>query len=411
MTCHAGYRACLQHRQGFRLGNRNAIDGIYYYLILRQIERKRRVAQEGIVEMVHRDIGAGSRAIAAHQIVLSQTVCFAHRDRLAVYQTEHSVDEGAVDILVIQGGNGTGGAIEGYCAAFIVEQRIFSDVGLESVERHDIAGGSYPERQVGIAEIGKIVEFQNRFVRYLGRIAMSGIIHDEGSRSLLLLDDLGCLGIGIARRGGFAGIGIPHHLLDEIGGIGGEHIICHLIGILHVEVAVSVIAHKHQGVLPGAYIGILSITDGLVYQHLGFFCIGYREAAYGYILQFAARIQSGSLAEHTEPAVADEAGYGAEGVFTLKAQQVIVWIQDSATGGKHAVIPYAVAEEQEIFRHICLALRLIGKHAQVAAVGVGIGGTARKFVIEFISRHNRNAQSVVLFMKFFQPLSLFQQFL
>ena len=248
-------------------------------------------------------------------------------------------------------------------------------------------------------------------MRYLGRIAMSGIIHDEGSRSLLLLDDSRCFGIGIARRGSFAGIGIPHHLLDEIGGIGGEHIICHLIGILHVEVAVSVIAHKHQGVLPGAYIGILGITDGLVYQHLGFFCISYRKTTYGYILQLAVRIQSGSLAEHAEPAVADEAGYGTDGVFTLKAQQVIVRIQGSATGGKHAVIPYAVAEEQEIFRHISLALRLIRKHAQVAAVGVGIGGTARKFVIEFIGRHDGNAQSVVLFMKFFQPLSLFQQFL
>ena len=240
---------------------------------------------------------------------------------------------------------------------------------------------------------------------------MSGIIHDEGSRSLLLLDDSRCFGIGIARRGGFAGIGIPHHLLDEIGGIGGEHIICHIIGILHVEVSVSVIAHKHQGVLPGACIGILGIADGLVYQHLGIFCISYRKTTYGYILQFTVRIQSGSLAEHAEPTVADEAGNGTEGVFTFKAQQVIVRIQDSATGGKHAVIPYAIAEEQEIFRHICLALRLIGKHAQIAAVGVGIGGTARKFVIEFVGRHNGNTQSVVLFMKFFQSLCLFQQFL
>ena len=178
-----------------------------------------------------------------------------------------------------------------------------------------------------------------------------------------------------------------------------------------MDVSVSVIAHKHQRVLPDACIGILSITDGLVYQHLGIFCIGYREAAYGYILQLTVRVQSGSLAEHTEPAVADEAGYGTEGVLTLKAQQIIIWIQVSATGGKHAVIPYAVAEEQEIFRHVSLALRLIGKHAQVAAVGVGIGGTARKFVIEFIGRHNGNAQSVVLFMKIFQSLSLFQQFL
>ena len=240
---------------------------------------------------------------------------------------------------------------------------------------------------------------------------MSGIIHDEGSRSLLLFDDFSSLGIGIARRGGFAGIGIPHHFLDEKGGIGGKHIICHLIGILHVDVPVSVIAHKHQGVLPGAYIGILGIADGLVYQHLGIFCIGYREAAYGYILQLTVRIQSGSLAEHAEPAVADETGYGTEGVFTLEAQQIIVGIQVFATGGKHAVIPYAVAEEQEIFRHISLALCAVGKHAQVAAVGVGIGGTARKFVIEFIGRHDGNAQPVVLFMKFFQSLSLFQEFL
>ena len=35
-----------------------------------------------------------------------------YRDRLAVYQTEHSVDEGTVDMSVILGVNGTGGAIE-----------------------------------------------------------------------------------------------------------------------------------------------------------------------------------------------------------------------------------------------------------------------------------------------------------
>ncbi len=60
MTCHAGDRACLQHRQGCGSGNRNAIDGIYHNLMHRQIECKSRVAQKGIVEMVHRDIGAGS---------------------------------------------------------------------------------------------------------------------------------------------------------------------------------------------------------------------------------------------------------------------------------------------------------------------------------------------------------------
>ena len=61
----------------------------------------------------------------------------------------------------------------------IRDRRIFADVGFEPVERHDIAGGGYPERQVGIAEIGKIGEFHNRFVRHLCRIAMSGIIHDD----------------------------------------------------------------------------------------------------------------------------------------------------------------------------------------------------------------------------------------
>ena len=123
MTCHAGDRACLQHWQGCGFGNRDAVDGIYYYLTLRQIERKRRVAQEGIVEMVHRDIGAGSWSVAAHQVVLRQPVRLAYRDWLAIYQTEHSVDEGTVDMSVILGVNGTGGAIEGYCATFIIEQR------------------------------------------------------------------------------------------------------------------------------------------------------------------------------------------------------------------------------------------------------------------------------------------------
>ena len=164
MTCHAGDRACLEHRQGCGSGNRDAIDGIYHNLMHRQIECKSRVAQKGIVKIVYRDIRAGIRYVAAHQVVLRQSVRLAYRDRLAIYQTEHPVDEGTVDMSVILGVNGTGGAIEGYCAAFIVEQRIFADVGIESVERHDIAGGGYPERQVGIAEIGKIVEFQNRFV-------------------------------------------------------------------------------------------------------------------------------------------------------------------------------------------------------------------------------------------------------
>ena len=113
------------------------------------------------MEMVHRDIGAGSWTVAAYQIVLRQTVGLTDSNRLAIYQTEHSVDEGTVDMSVILGVNGTGGAIESYCTAFIVEQRIFADVGFEPVERHDIAGGGYPERQVGIAEIGKIGEFQN----------------------------------------------------------------------------------------------------------------------------------------------------------------------------------------------------------------------------------------------------------
>ena len=91
---------CLQHRQGCGSGNRDAVDGIYYNLTHRQIERKSWVAQKGIMEMVFRDIGAGSWTVAAHQVVLRQSVRLAYRDRLAVYQTEHSVDEGTVDMLL-----------------------------------------------------------------------------------------------------------------------------------------------------------------------------------------------------------------------------------------------------------------------------------------------------------------------
>ena len=88
--------------------------------------------------MVHRDIGAGSSCRCRSPGRSAPVGRLAYRNRLTVYQTEHSVNEGTVDMSVILGVNGTGGAIESYCAAFIVKQRIFADVGFEPVKRPDI---------------------------------------------------------------------------------------------------------------------------------------------------------------------------------------------------------------------------------------------------------------------------------
>ena len=92
-------------------------------------------------------------------------------------------------------------------------------------------------------------------------------------------------------------------------------------------------------------------------------------------------------------------------------EQVIIRIQQSAICREHPVVPYAVAEEQQILRHVSSRSRPVAQHPQIAAVGIGIGGTAGEFIIEFIGGHDIHAQPVVGFVEFLEPLCLLEQFL
>ena len=218
-------------------------------------------------------------------------------------------------------------------------------------------------------------------MRHLIGTTMTSIVHDQGAISLLLLHYLLHFGISIARRGSLATIGIPHHLLYQIVRIMACYIICHIIGIGHVQVVIAIITHKHQGVLPCSGIGIGGIIDGFIYQYLGFCRCGNGESAHRHVLQFTLRMTASPLAQDAHPAITHIAIDGTEGVFALIAEQVIVWIQVSAILSQHPVVPYAVAEEQEILRHICLRSRLVGQHTEIAAIGVGIGRATGELIV------------------------------
>ena len=115
---------------------------------------------------------------AHHDVILSQTMCLAQRYRLAVYPTQYPAHESTVDILVFQGINRTGCTIESHSTAASIEHRLFADIGSHSVKRHNIAAGSNPQRQIGIAELPEISYLQHALMRELRFAGMSGIIHD-----------------------------------------------------------------------------------------------------------------------------------------------------------------------------------------------------------------------------------------
>ena len=178
-----------------------------------------------------------------------------------------------------------------------------------------------------------------------------------------------------------------------------------------MEVLVAVIAHEHQGVLPGSGIGVLLVADGLVHQYLGFLRCSYRESSYRHILEFGSRIGSLSFTDDSQPAVAHIAGGLAERVIALMTEQVIIRIQQPAVCREHPVVPYAVAEEQQILGHVGSRSRPVAQHPEIAAIGIDIGGTAGEFIIEFIGGHDVHPQPVVGFVEFLEPLCLLEQFL
>ncbi len=92
-------------------------------------------------------------------------------------------------------------------------------------------------------------------------------------------------------------------------------------------------------------------------------------------------------------------------------QQEIVCRQSLTCRCEQTVVPHAVAEEQEVARHVSLCCGAVVEHLQVTAVGVGIGCAASKLVVQLIGGHDVHAQSVALTVEVGQSLCLLEQLL
>ena len=184
------------------------------------------------------------------------------------------------------------------------------------------------------------------------------------------------------------------------------------IGLTHVHVAVAVVAHEAECVLPVAGVGIGGVVDDFVDHDFGLGLSAGRQTAHADVGAVALG-QAGALAlvEHTEEIVADVAHGLAERVLAFIAQQIVVGRSLTPVGGKHTVVPGPVAEEQQIARHVGLALSTVVEHLQVAAVGVGVGCAAAELVEELVGRHDAHAQRIALLVQSLQSLGLRQQFL
>ena len=253
--CH---HSCFQHSLGRSIRSRNAIHRIYHYFQCWHIQRHSRVAQQRILQAIGRQVALRDRFtfliitnhISLYQVILCLAMCLTDSQRFSVLRTQRTAEEGAVHIFIAVGINRSGCSIESHSTSIRIEHGSLTDIVFHSIIRHDITGCSHPEREIGILEIVEIRQFHHLLVRQLTCTGVTGIVHNQGTISLLLFNDTGGFRIGIAHRRSGALVSIPHHLLDlEIWIFVGNEI-SHFVSILHVEIVITVISHKHQCVLP-----------------------------------------------------------------------------------------------------------------------------------------------------------------
>ena len=241
---------------------------------------------------------------------------------------------------------------------------------------------------------------------------MAGVVDDEGSRGLQLLDFLRGVGVSVARGGGDTRIGIPHHLLRLVAGVVGGHYIRDVVGIVHVTVGVAVVAEDGNDILPTSGIGILHIVDGLVGEGLRVVDGRDGEAAYGEV-EFVGRhgVDALAVVEQAIEAVVDDTVHLVVGVFALIAEQQVVGGKAAAVGGEQAVVPLAVAEEKKVLGHVGLACGAVVEHLHIAPVGIGIGGAAGELVVDFVGGYDAHAHGVALLVHLRDALGLTKEFL
>ena len=317
------------------------------------VEGYGRVAEQGILQLVERGVAA-----LPYHLVLGETQRLADGGGLAVNGAEHMPHERLVQDVVVVLIHGARGADHRHGATGRVGHRRHADVVFHAVERHDVASGEDPQWQVLVAERLEVVERQYPLVGHLVGAAVTVVVHDERALGLLPLYDVGDLRIRVSRGRCHLVVGVPHHLAHVVGRVQGLHEVGRLVGVAHVNVVVAVVAHHHDGVFPVAGVAVLNIAYGLVYHHLGILFRVDGQSAHGHVahveLADRRRCKVGALAvvEIREEAVVYIAVHGAERVVALVGKQEVVGVEVLALGGEHAVVPYAGAEEQDVFRRV-----------------------------------------------------------
>ena len=183
-------------------------------------------------------------------------------------------------------------------------------------------------------------------------------------------------------------------------------------------VAIAVVAHHTDDILPRAGILVGGVVERLVHEPLCLLRRPCRIAPYGHV--GLAQIGGGgtcllldslTIVEQTEKVVADVAVHVTEGVLALIAQQEIVRVVACPVGTVHAVIPGPVTKEQQITGDVGLCQGTVVEHFQIAAIGSGIRRTTGEFVVQFVGRHDPYAQAVVLLVPGLHPFCLCQYLL
>ena len=153
------------------------------------------------------------------------------------------------------------------------------------------------------------------------------------------------------------------------------NIVGHIVFISHVEIIVSVVAHEHKGVLPVTSILVVGVADGLIHHYLRLGSCSNRESSNGDVDGLDGWRTAFALAKKSYPTIIHIAVHLVEGVLAFVAEQIVVGIEFLAFGSIHSVIPNAIAEQQQIFRHIVLGGSFVVEHPHIAAVGIDIWGS------------------------------------
>ena len=112
---------------------------------------------------------------------------------------------------------------------------------------------------------------------------MTTIVHNQCPTLHLLFDETRHIWVTIARRRRSTGISIPVDFFQLIARIVGFHKSGHLVSRRHMSIAVAVVTHHADSVLPSVRLLVISITECLIYQYLCLFWRSYWKSSHRYV--------------------------------------------------------------------------------------------------------------------------------